>query len=34
LDERIVYAFGHGHLGLTQGPLTGRMVAELFSGAS
>ncbi|MFZ0488266.1 MAG: FAD-dependent oxidoreductase [Arenicellales bacterium] len=33
-DERIVYAFGHGHLGLTQGPLTGRMVAELFSGAS
>lgn len=33
VDQRIVYAFGHGHLGLTQGPLTGRMVAELFSGS-
>jgi D-amino-acid dehydrogenase len=30
---RIVYAFGHGHLGLTQGPVTGRQVAGLFAGA-
>lgn len=30
VDERIVYAFGHGHLGLTQGPVTGRRVADLF----
>lgn len=32
IHERIVYAFGHGHLGLTQGPLTGRMVADILSG--
>lgn len=25
-------AFGHGHLGLTLGPVTGRLVAELVSG--
>lgn len=31
--RRIVYAFGHGHLGLTQGPVTGQRVAELFGGA-
>lgn len=30
---RIVYAFGHGHLGLTQGPVTGQRVAKLFAGA-
>lgn len=30
--RRIVYAFGHGHLGLTQGPVTGRRVAGLFAG--
>ncbi|WP_198136832.1 FAD-binding oxidoreductase, partial [Pseudovibrio sp. JE062] len=23
------YAFGHGHLGLTQGPTTGRLIADL-----
>lgn len=33
-DRRIVYAFGHGHLGLTQGPVTGRRVAELFIGTA
>ncbi|MCV3244127.1 D-amino-acid dehydrogenase [Mesorhizobium robiniae] len=26
-------AFGHGHLGLTQGPVTGRLVAELMTGS-
>lgn len=32
IDPRIVYAFGHGHLGLTQGPITARIVAQLISG--
>ena len=27
-----VLAFGHGHLGLTMGPLTGRVVADLLTG--
>ena len=26
------YAFGHGHLGLTLGPTTGRLVADLVTG--
>jgi len=30
--QRIIYAFGHGHYGLTQGPLTGRLVAQLAAG--
>ena len=29
---RIVYAFGHGHLGLTQSAGTGRLVADLVTG--
>ena len=28
----VVYAFGHGHLGLTLGPATGRLVASVVSG--
>ena len=28
----VVFAFGHGHLGLTQGPVTGRIVADLLAG--
>jgi D-amino-acid dehydrogenase len=28
----IVYAFGHGHVGLTAGPATGKIVAEIISG--
>jgi D-amino-acid dehydrogenase len=28
----VSYAFGHGHLGLTFGPITGRLVAELAAG--
>lgn len=28
----LFYAFGHGHLGLTLGPLTGRLVADLVTG--
>jgi D-amino-acid dehydrogenase len=32
-SPRIVYAFGHGHLGLTQSAATGKLVAELLTGA-
>lgn len=28
----VVHGFGHGHLGLTGGPFTGRLVAELVAG--
>ena len=31
-DERVVYAFGHGHLGLTQAAATARIVADLIAG--
>ena len=31
-DRRVVYAFGHGHIGLTLGGITGRIVSELISG--
>lgn len=30
---RVIYAFGHGHLGLTQAATTGALVAGLLSGA-
>jgi Glycine/D-amino acid oxidases (deaminating) len=30
-DDRVVYAFGHGHLGLTQAAATARLVADLMS---
>lgn len=29
----VFYAFGHGHLGITLGPITGRIIADLASGA-
>ncbi len=32
-SPHIVYAFGHGHLGLTQSAGTGKLVAELITGA-
>ncbi len=32
-SRNIVYAFGHGHLGLTQSAATGKLVAELLAGA-
>jgi len=28
----VIYAFGHGHLGLTLGPITGRLVASVVAG--
>jgi D-hydroxyproline dehydrogenase len=31
-DPRIIYAFGHQHLGLTLGPLTGELAASVASG--
>lgn len=33
-SESVVYAFGHGHLGLTQAAATGRMVRDLLFGRS
>jgi D-amino-acid dehydrogenase len=30
--ENVWYGFGHGHMGLTWGPSTGRLIAELVSG--
>ncbi len=31
-DPSVIYAFGHGHLGLTQAATTGRLVADLIAG--
>jgi D-amino-acid dehydrogenase len=31
-DARVTYAFGHGHLGLTQAAATARLVADLVAG--
>lgn len=31
-SANIIYAFGHGHLGLTQGPTTGKIVCDLLFG--
>ncbi len=28
-DARVIYAFGHGHLGLTQAAATARLVADI-----
>jgi len=28
----VVHAFGHGHIGLTAGPMTGKLVADLIAG--
>ncbi len=28
----VVHAFGHGHVGLTAGPMTGKLVAEIIGG--
>ena len=33
-SRRVVYAFGHGHLGLTQSAGTARLVADLLTGAA
>ncbi len=31
--RNVVFAFGHGHIGLSTGPITGRLVAEIVTGA-
>jgi len=31
-SDRVIYAFGHGHLGLTQSPATAEIVADLLTG--
>jgi D-amino-acid dehydrogenase len=28
----VIHAFGHGHIGLAAGPLTGRLVADIVGG--
>jgi D-amino-acid dehydrogenase len=33
-SPHILYAFGHGHLGLTQSAATGRLITELVTGAA
>lgn len=33
-SPRIVYAFGHGHLGLTQSAAAGRLVTDIITGAT
>ncbi len=33
-DKRMVYAFGHGHHGLTQAAITAQLVADLIGGAT
>lgn len=30
----VIHAFGHGHVGLTAGPMTGKVVADLVAGRS
>jgi len=30
--RQVIYAFGHHHLGMTLGPVTGRIVAQLVRG--
>jgi D-amino-acid dehydrogenase len=30
--RNVVYGFGHGHMGLTWGPTTGRLVSEILAG--
>ena len=31
-DSNVWYGFGHGHMGLTWGPSTGRLISELMTG--
>lgn len=32
--DQVAFAFGHGHVGLSAGPMTGRLVADLLGGHS
>ncbi len=31
LDKRLLLAFGHGHIGFSTGPITGRIIADLIA---
>jgi len=31
MHENVYYAFGHGHYGITQGPTTGRIIADMVT---
>ncbi len=31
--KNVFYAFGHGHYGITQGPTTGRIIADMMTGS-
>jgi D-amino-acid dehydrogenase len=31
-SQSVIYAFGHGHLGLTQSAATGRLVSDIAAG--
>jgi D-amino-acid dehydrogenase len=31
--SNVFYAFGHGHYGITQGPTTGRIIADMMTGS-
>jgi D-amino-acid dehydrogenase len=33
-NQRVLYAFGHGHLGLTQAATTGELIADLLCGVT
>jgi len=33
-EPRVVYAFGHGHVGLTLAGITGRLVGQIVDGAT
>ncbi|MEX0730908.1 MAG: FAD-dependent oxidoreductase [Aquisalimonadaceae bacterium] len=33
-NDRVIYAFGHGHLGLTMAATTGRLVADVIAGTA
>ena len=28
----VIYAFGHGHVGMTAAPMTGKIIADLLAG--
>ena len=30
--SNVFYAFGHGHYGITQGPTSGRLIADMVAG--
>jgi D-amino-acid dehydrogenase len=30
--QDVIHAFGHGHIGLASGPVSGRLVADFISG--